>query len=196
MNNKMIKYQYALELLETEINILIRSFEHKYGYNPVEHVKSRLKTLESCKIKLEKKGYEVNEENLFNHIHDIVGTRIICSFVDDVYSIVDLLKNSRMFKIMEEKDYIKKPKQSGYRSYHLIVNVPIYIDGLEEDVEAEIQIRTIAMDFWASLDHKIQYKFSKNIPDEITKEMYNCSIDIRNLDNKMSNLNKIMQQYK
>lgn len=195
MDSIMLKYQYALDLLETQINILINSYEHKNNYNPVEHVKSRLKTMESCIKKLSSKGYEINEYNLINHVHDIVGIRIVCSFLDDVYNIVDLIRNSGMFEIKEEKDYIKNPKESGYVSYHLIVYVPICIDGNIEYIESEIQIRTIAMDFWASLDHKIQYKFTKEIPDEIKEEMFNCSLDIRLLDNKMGRLNEIMQKY-
>lgn len=195
MRDIMIKYQCSLELLETQINILIKSYEHKYDCNPVEHVKSRLKSLESCVKKLEDKKYEVNEYNLINHVHDIAGIRIVCSFLDDVYNIVNLIKDSKMFEIKEEKDYIENPKESGYVSYHLIVYVPIYIYGKKEYVEAEIQIRTIAMDFWASLDHKIQYKFPKEIPEEIKEEMFNCSLDIRMLDNKMGRLNQIMQKY-
>lgn|SRR5574344_1309154 len=195
MQKIMMKYKCALDLLETQINILINSYEHKNDYNPVEHVKTRLKSLESCIKKLENKGYDITEYNLVNHVHDIVGIRIVCSFLDDVYNMVNLIKKSKMFKIKEEKDYIKNPKESGYVSYHLIVYVPIYIDGKKEYVEAEIQIRTIAMDFWASLDHKIQYKFTKEIPDEIKEEMFNCSLDIRLLDNKMGRLNQIMQKY-
>lgn len=191
----MINYQYALELLETQIKILIDSYKIRNNYDPVEHVKSRLKTMDSCVRKLEDKGYEITPYNLVNHVHDIVGIRIVCSFLDDVYNIVNYIKDSKMFKIKEEKDYIKKPKESGYISYHLIVYVPIYIDGKEEFIEAEIQIRTMAMDFWASLDHKIQYKFNDEIPEEIKEEMFNCSIDIRTLDNKMEKLNEIMKKY-
>lgn len=186
----MLKYNFALQLLETQFNILIKEFEFKNKYNPVEHMKSRLKTEKSIIDKLNKKGYEVTTKNMISHVHDIIGIRIVCSFLDDVYDIVDIIKSSKQFKIKEEKDYIKNPKTTGYMSYHLIVLVPIYLNETVEHVEAEIQIRTSAMDFWASIDHKVQYKFPSEIPEEVKKEMYNCSLDIRKLDEKMQQLNE------
>ena len=191
----MLKYNFALQLLETQFNILIKEFEFKNKYNPVEHMKSRLKTEKSIIDKLNKKGYEVTTKNMILHVHDIIGIRIVCSFLDDVYDIVDIIKSSKQFKIKEEKDYIKNPKTTGYMSYHLIVLVPIYLNETVEHVEAEIQIRTIAMDFWASIDHKVQYKFPSEIPEEVKKEMYNCSLDIRKLDEKMQQLNEFVNKY-
>lgn len=191
----MLKYNFALQLLETQFNILIKEFEFKNKYNPVEHMKSRLKTEKSIIDKLNKKGYEVTTKNMISHVHDIIGIRIVCSFLDDVYDIVDKIKSSKQFKIKEEKDYIKNPKTTGYMSYHLIVLVPIYLNETVEHVEAEIQIRTSAMDFWASIDHKVQYKFPSEIPEEVKKEMYNCSLDIRKLDEKMQQLNEFVNKY-
>ena len=191
----MLKYSFALEVLKTEMNILIKNYEYKNSYNPVEHIKSRIKTKESAIKKLEKKGYDLTYENLEKHVHDMVGLRIVCSFMSDVYEIVDLIKNSKQFKIVEEKNYILNPKDSGYSSYHLNILVPIHLDNETEYVEADIQIRTIAMDFWASLDHKIRYKFPSEIPDEVKEEMFNCSLDIRLLDNKMENLSQVMKKY-
>ena len=191
----MLKYNFALQLLETQFNILIKEFEFKNKYNPVEHMKSRLKTEKSIIDKLNKKGYEVTTKNMISHVHDIIGIRIVCSFLDDVYDIVDIIKSSKHFKIKEEKDYIKNPKTTGYMSYHLIVLVPIYLNETVEHVEAEIQIRTSAMDFWASIDHKVQYKFPSEIPEEVKKEMYNCSLDIRKLDEKMQQLNEFVNKY-
>ena len=191
----MLKYNFALQLLETQFNILIKEFEFKNKYNPVEHMKSRLKTEKSIIDKLNKKGYEVTTKNMILHVHDIIGIRIVCSFLDDVYDIVDKIKSSKQFKIKEEKDYIKNPKSTGYMSYHLIVLVPIYLNETVEHVEAEIQIRTSAMDFWASIDHKVQYKFPSEIPEEVKKEMYNCSLDIRKLDEKMQQLNEFVNKY-
>ena len=179
----MLKYNFALQLLETQFNILIKEFE------------SRLKTEKSIIDKLNKKGYEVTTKNMILHVHDIIGIRIVCSFLDDVYDIVDIIKSSKQFKIKEEKDYIKNPKTTGYMSYHLIVLVPIYLNETVEHVEAEIQIRTSAMDFWASIDHKVQYKFPSEIPEEVKKEMYNCSLDIRKLDEKMQQLNEFVNKY-
>ena len=191
----MLKYNFALQLLETQFNILIKEFEFKDKYNPVEHMKSRLKTEKSIIDKLNKKGYEVTTKNMISHVHDIIGIRIVCSFLEDVYDIVDIIKSSKQFKIKEEKDYIKNPKSTGYMSYHLIVLVPIYLNETVEHVEAEIQIRTSAMDFWASIDHKVQYKFPSEIPEEVKKEMYNCSLDIRKLDEKMQQLNEFVNKY-
>ena len=191
----MLKYNFALQLLETQFNILIKEFEFKNKYNPVEHMKSRLKTEKSIIDKLNKKGYEVTTKNMILHVHDIIGIRIVCSFLEDVYDIVDIIKSSKQFKIKEEKDYIKNPKSTGYMSYHLIVLVPIYLNETVEHVEAEIQIRTSAMDFWSSIDHKIQYKFPSEIPEEVKKEMYNCSLDIRKLDEKMQQLNEFVNKY-
>ena len=191
----MLKYNFALQLLETQFNILIKEFEFKNKYNPVEHMKSRLKTEKSIIDKLNKKGYEVTTKNMILHVHDIIGIRIVCSFLDDVYDIVDIIKSSKQFKIKEEKDYIKNPKSTGYMSYHLIILVPIYLNETVEHVEAEIQIRTSAMDFWASIDHKVQYKFPSEIPEEVKKEMYNCSLDIRKLDEKMQQLNEFVNKY-
>ena len=191
----MLKYNFALQLLETQFNILIKEFEFKNKYNPVEHMKSRLKTEKSIIDKLNKKGYEVTTKNMISHVHDIIGIRIVCSFLEDVYDIVDIIKSSKQFKIKEEKDYIKNPKSTGYMSYHLIVLVPIYLNETVEHVEAEIKIRTSAMDFWASIDHKVQYKFPSEIPEEVKKEMYNCSLDIRKLDEKMQQLNEFVNKY-
>ena len=196
ISSLMLKYNFALQLLETQFNILIKEFEFKNKYNPVEHVKSRIKSEKSIIDKLNKKGYEVTTKNMILHVHDIIGIRIVCSFLDDVYDIVDIIKSSKQFKIKEEKDYIKNPKTTGYMSYHLIVLVPIYLNETVEHVEAEIQIRTSAMDFWASIDHKVQYKFPSEIPEEVKKEMYNCSLDIRKLDEKMYQLNEIVNKYK
>lgn len=190
----LLKYEFALEMLETELDILIKGYVFKNKYNPVEHVKSRIKSQDSAIKKLQNKNYEITIDNLVNHVHDMIGVRIVCSFLTDVYEIVSLIKDSNQFKIKEEKDYIAKPKDTGYISYHLIIEVPIVIDNKTEYVEAEIQIRTIAMDFWASLDHKIQYKF-KEIPEEIKNEMYKCSLDIEALDEKMNELKKFVNNY-
>lgn len=196
LDYEMLKYKFALNMLETEIRILIEEFQFKNKYNPVEHIKSRIKSKESAIKKLQNKNYEVNLHNLKTHVHDMVGIRIVCSFLSDVNDIVKMIEDSKHIKIKEKKDYISTPKDTGYTSYHLIVYVPIYLDNKEELIEAEIQIRTIAMDFWASLDHKIQYKFPNEIPEDIKQELYNCSLSIKALDRKMFVLNEIVNRYK
>lgn len=183
----LLKYDFAKEILETELKVLLKDYEFKHNYNPVEHIKSRIKSSESVIKKLEKRGYELTTDNLVNHVHDMVGIRIVCSFLSDVKSIVNVLKTSKLFKIKEETDYITNPKDSGYISYHMNVLVPLRLQERVEYIEAEIQIRTIAMDFWASLDHKLRYK-QKDIPDNVIDEVYGCSQVIRDLDMKMENL--------
>jgi putative GTP pyrophosphokinase len=189
----LLKYNAALKTLETQIAILIQDYEFKNHYNPVEHVKSRIKSYDSIVNKLKSRDYDVTVENIENHIHDVVGLRIVCSFLSDVYAIVKLLEDSDQITVHTKKDYISNPKDSGYSSYHLLVYVPVYlIDGVEM-VEAEIQIRTVAMDFWASLDHKIRYKFKGEIPNEIQENMYKCALDINDLDQKMVDMNNQMR---
>ena len=195
MCNNFYKYEYAKKMLETELQILISEFERKHGYMPVEHIKSRIKTKDSILKKLENKGYDYTFENIEKHISDVVGFRIVVSFLSDVYDIVSMLSRSTNIIIKQRKDYIKDPKKSGYSSYHLIILVPIYLEGYVEYVTAEIQVRTVAMDFWASLDHKIRYKFKEEIPEEVQATMLSYAEDIQELDRKMYEMNKIMRKY-
>ena len=191
-----LKYEFALQTLLTELNILLKEYEFKNKINPVEHIKSRIKTKESAFDKLKRKGYSVDIENMINHIHDMVGVRLVCSFKSDVYDIVNIIKNSKSLTIKKEQDFIKNPKETGYSSFHLNVMVPIYLNNNVEYIEAEIQIRTVAMDFWATLEHKIRYKFDGTIPDEVSEELYNCSKEVKELDNRMFNINEIMKNHK
>ena len=192
----LLKYTAALKTLETQISILLQDFEFQNDYNPVEHVKTRIKSYDSIEKKLTKKGYSVTSFNIEKYVHDMIGMRIVCSFLPDVYKIIEMIENSVQITVHKKKDYISNPKASGYSSYHLLVYVPVYlIDGVTL-VEAEIQVRTIAMDFWASLDHKIAYKFQGKIPKEINEHLYKCAMDINNLDQKMLQLNKEMQEFK
>lgn len=193
-NEIFMKYAFAKKMLETEIGILMEEYVFKNGYNPVEHIKTRIKSKESILKKLEKKGYEKKLANI-TKIPDIIGLRIVVSFLSDVYDVVNIIKNSENLIIKDQKDYVEKPKDSGYLSYHLIVAVPIYLAGKTEYVDAEIQIRTIAMDFWATLDHKIQYKFPNKIPNDIKKKMYESSLIIRELDERMMHLNKVVNEH-
>lgn len=186
----LLKYSFAKEEIETKLNILLKEYEFINNYNPVEHIKSRIKSLDSIMFKLERKECEFTIHNIEKYVHDIIGVRIVCSFLSDVKSVVDIIKQSEVFKIREERDYISSPKESGYISYHMNVLVPINLENGVEYVEAEIQIRTVAMDFWASLDHKLRYKMMEYIPDDIRKEIYDCSQVIKNLDIKMETLNK------
>lgn len=193
--NKFFKYEYAKSMLETELTILIKEFERKHGYTPVEHMKSRLKSKESIEKKLLRRDLDITEENVLRYIDDIVGVRIVVSFINDVYDIVSLIASSTNILIKERRDYIQLPKQTGYTSYHFKVLVPVYLENYVEYVPAEIQVRTVAMDFWASLDHKISYKFHEEIPEEVKLQMQNYAKDIQELDRKMYELNKTMNKY-
>lgn len=190
-----LKYKFAKTMLESEINILMEEFVFVHGYNPVEHIKSRIKSEASIEKKLEKKGLENTVINISRHIHDAVGIRIVVSFLSDVYDIVSVIKKTKNLIIVRQEDYIKDPKDTGYTSYHLNVLVPIYLHDKTEYIEAEIQIRTIAMDFWASLDHKIQYKFPNEIPEDVKERMYENSLIIKELDKQMMHLNDTVNKY-
>lgn len=190
--NLMILYSSALKELETKISIINDEFKYTHQYNPIEHVKSRLKTPESIVRKMERKGYEINYSNIAENIKDIAGIRIVCSFVSDIYTIIDMIDKYPDIEILERKDYISKPKKNGYSSYHLIVSVPISFSTGLVYVKAEIQIRTIAMDFWASLEHKINYKYDGDVPTKVIKDLKNCAKMVSQLDNKMLSLNQLV----
>ena len=191
----MFLYNAALKEINTKIEILNDEFQHVHHYTPIEHIKSRIKTPESIVKKLKKNGYEVNVKNMVKHVRDIAGVRIICSFTSDIYLIADMLTKQGDLKIISLKDYIKHPKDSGYQSYHMLVSVPIYLSGGFVDTKVEIQIRTVAQDFWASLEHKIYYKFEGNAPDYISRELQECSKIVENLDARMLSLNKTIQEF-
>lgn len=192
----MLMYRSALKEIETKVNIISDEFQMLYSYNPIEHIKTRIKSPESIVKKLKKKGYNVTYSNLIENLNDVAGIRIVCSFIPDIYKIVEMFDNLSDITIVEKKDYIKNPKESGYSSYHLIALVPVSFSSGTIDVKVEIQIRTIAMDFWASLEHKIKYKYSESLPVGILAELKECSQMVNILDNKMSRLgNNLMQEF-
>lgn len=188
-------YNSALKEIGTKLEILNDEFQHVHRYNPIEHIKSRLKSPESIVKKLKKHGYESTIENMVNHVNDIAGIRVICSFTSDIYRIAEMISNQSDIKILSVKDYIQNPKPSGYRSYHMLVSVPIFLSDRSADTKVEIQIRTVAMDFWASLEHKINYKFEGNAPVFIRNELIECSRIISELDGRMLMLNEEVLKY-
>ena len=189
----MFLYDSALKKMNTKIEILNNEFINRYDYNPIEHIKSRLKTADSIVNKLKKDGREVSIENMQEYLSDIAGIRIICSFTSDIYRLAEMIGNQSDLKVLSIKDYIKNPKESGYKSYHMLVSVPIFLSDSVVDTKVEIQIRTIAMDFWASLEHKIYYKFEGNAPDYISRELKECAKMVSELDDKMLSLNEAIQ---
>ncbi len=183
-------YNAALKQIETKMEILNDEFQHVHQYNPIEHIKSRIKTPESIVKKLKRHGYESTIENMVKYINDIAGIRIICSFTSDIYRIAEMIREQKDIKVIATKDYITYPKASGYRSYHMIVTVPVYLSDRIADTKVEVQIRTVAMDFWASLEHKIHYKLEGDAPEHIKSELIECARMVMDLDARMLSLNE------
>jgi putative GTP pyrophosphokinase len=189
-NNALLLYDAALKEFNTKLEILNNEFKLAHQYNPIEHITSRIKTPQSIAKKLRHSGRELTIENIIKYVNDVAGIRIICSFTSDIYRIADLITQQSDIKILKIKDYIISPKENGYTSYHMIVSIPIYLSNRMVETKVEIQIRTIAMDFWASLEHKIYYKFEGNAPEHIKKELKECSEIVSYLDQKMLSLNE------
>lgn len=183
-------YSAALRQMETKMQILNDEFQHVHQYNPIEHIKARIKTPESIVKKLKRYGQESTIDNMVKYINDIAGIRIICSFTSDIYRIADMIRDQRDIKVIAVKDYITYPKASGYKSYHMIVSIPVYLSDRTVDTKVEVQIRTVAMDFWASLEHKIYYKFEGSGPDSLQAELKACADMVDMLDAKMFSLNQ------
>ena len=186
----MFLYDSALKEINTKIEILNNEFVHIYNYNPIEHIKSRLKTPDSIVKKLKRYGFEVTIDNMVEKLSDIAGIRIICSLTSDIYQIAEMITKQSDVTVLYVKDYIKNPKPNGYKSYHMVVTIPIYLTDGPVDTKVEIQIRTIAMDFWASLEHKIYYKFEGNAPAYLQQELKACADVVNMLDVKMFSLNQ------
>lgn len=183
-------YTSALKKIRTKLEILNDEFAIDHKYNPIEHIESRFKNSESIVKKLKRNGYESTIENMVKYVKDIAGVRVICSFTSDIYRIADILTAQSDIVILSVKDYYKTPKPSGYQSYHMIVSVPVYLSNRTVDVTVEIQIRTIAMDFWATLEHKIRYKFEGNAPLRIQQSLLECARMVSALDDEMLCLNE------
>lgn len=186
----MFLYDSALKEISTKIGILNNEFIHVYGHTPIEHIKTRLKSPESIVKKLKRHGQEVTIRNMVEKLSDIAGIRITCSFTQDIYTIADRIARQKGVTVLYVKDYIKCPKPNGYKSYHMVVTVPIYLTEGPVETRVEIQIRTVAMDFWASLEHKIYYKFEGNAPASIQAELKTCADMVDLLDAKMFALNQ------
>lgn len=191
----LMLYNAALKELNTKLEILYNEFKLAHQYNPIEHITSRIKTPQSIAKKLKRYGKDLTIENIINYINDVAGIRIICSFTSDIYRVADMITKLSDIKVLRVKDYIANPKPNGYKSYHMIVTVPVYLSNVTVDTKVEIQIRTIAMDFWASLEHKIYYKFEGNAPEHIQRELKECSDLVAYLDMKMLSLNEEIQNY-
>lgn len=190
----MLLYDSALKEVNTKLEIINSEYKMTKQYNPIEHITSRIKSPKSIEKKMKRYGKELTIQNIVKYINDMAGIRIICSFTSDIYRIADLLSNQADIKVLRVKDYIATPKPNGYSSYHMLVAVPIYLTNEMIETKVEIQIRTIAMDFWASLEHKIYYKHEGNETEKIRRELTECANIVAFLDKKMMAINDELKE--
>ena len=188
MQRFMLEYRFAMEEVETKLAILREEFLHMHEYNPIEHVSSRVKSVESLVAKLERRGIGTDFDVIRTQIYDIAGVRVTCAFIRDVYQLFDLLTQQDDITVLEVEDYIESPKENGYKSLHTIISVPVYLSTGRVDVPVEVQFRTIAMDFWASLEHKIYYKYDRQVPDTLIRELKHAAETAAELDTRMERL--------
>lgn len=196
----MNKYRCAIMEVETKLKVLNAEFSLQYDRNPFESIESRLKSPESIMEKLVRRGYEFHEEDLERtieeNLYDVAGIRVVCAFQEDIYHLSDLLIKQDDIRLIRTKDYIRNPKPNGYRSLHQILEVPVFLKEGKTFVKVEVQFRTIAMDFWASLEHKIYYKFEGHAPEYISRDLRACAEIVSNLDAKMLQLNEAILEEK
>lgn len=191
----MMCYEFAIREIETKISILQHEFQQTHRYNPIEHVTSRLKKPIGVLAKARKVGCAADEESLRAHIRDIAGVRVVCSFVGDVYRVQQLLCAQADVEVLEVKDYVAAPKESGYRSLHAIVVIPVFLSTGVERVPVEVQFRTIAQVFWASLEHKIFYKYDRQVPEPLLQELRQAATRAAELDATMEHLAEEIQSF-
>ena len=196
MGTLMVYYRCAIMEVETKLKVLNEEFSLKHDRNPINSIKSRLKSYSSIKEKLQREGIMATPDQIEKNLNDIAGVRVICSFLDDVYDIAEALLKQDDIKIIRIKDYIKNPKPNGYRSLHLIIEIPIFLQHEKHMVKVEIQLRTIAQDFWASLEHQMRYKKNFEFTEAMGKELLECATMSANLDERMERLNKTVNGYK
>ena len=190
MQQFMLGYEFGLREVETKVSILRDEFAHLHDYNPIEHISSRVKSVDSVTAKVARRGLEPRLEVIRAHIHDIAGIRVTCSFVQDAYRLLALLTEQADVSVRLVKDYIAQPKPNGYKSLHAIVEVPVFLSTGQVQVPVEVQFRTIAMDFWASLEHKIHYKYDGQVPDELIDELKDAADTASTLDARMERLHR------
>ena len=190
-----IIHSFAIEEIIIKLNRIFETYKSTGENNPIEHVKTRIKSYESIARKLEEKEKQVSVINAKQYLNDIAGVRIICAFTSDIYGILETLIHQTDIQILEIKDYIKKPKASGYQSLHILVDVAVQLSDCVEHVPVEVQIRTMAMDYWATLEHKLRYKYFDQAPVHISEELKKCASIIKALDRKMMAIKEEIDQY-
>ncbi|MGZ0711849.1 GTP pyrophosphokinase (plasmid) [Coraliomargarita sp. W4R53] len=184
----LLEYRFGLQEIETKISILREEFHLTHAYNPIEHVSSRVKSADSLVEKVTRKGIEGDFDSIRKHVRDVAGVRITCAFGADVYRLFDLLTAQDDIRLISVKDYIRAPKSNGYKSLHAIVEVPVFLSTGRINVPVEVQFRTIAMDFWASLEHKIYYKYDTHVPAELLESLKDAAMTAAELDERMEGL--------
>lgn len=184
-NKLMFLYSSALKELETKINIMKEQFKYFYDYNLINNIKTRIKEPNSIINKMKKKNYELTYQNMIDYINDVAGIRVICPLKQDIFIVKEIIKSFPNCSVIKEKDYITQPKKTGYSSYHLIVEYPVNFEQTVIPVKVEIQICTMAMDFWSNLEHEIKYKPSQKVDSKISKELISCAQLVNKLDDKM-----------
>lgn len=197
-NSLMMMYRCVIREISTKLEVLDDEFSIKYKRNPISSIKSRIKTPLSIYNKLRRIGYDFTEQNIREQLNDVAGIRVICPFIDDIYSIARLLSEQDDITVLRIKDYIKNPKENGYRSYHMIVEIPVFFAEGKTPMRAEIQIRTIAMDFWASLEHQLRYKKDIGSNEQyalISRELSDCARTITAVDNQMQTIKNLIGEY-
>ena len=187
-------YSAAIKEIRTKFEILDDEFSVKYNYNPIHQIESRLKKPKSIIEKLKRMGFEVSLKSIRENLFDVAGIRVICNYVDDIYRIADLLIKQDDITLIRTKDYIEHPKENGYRSLHLIVSIPIFLAESTENVMAEIQIRTIAMNLWASLEHELKYKSEDDVSEELKIRLKNNADTIAKVDMEMQSIFRELKQ--
>ncbi len=192
----MFLYNSAMKKVVTKLEIMNDEFIYTHSYNPIEYIKHRIKSAESICKKLKRNGQDVSVSSMAANLSDIAGVRIVCSFTKDIYTIAEMIGKQDDLTVLSIKDYIKNPKPSGYKSYHMLLSVPVYLADNAVQTKVELQIRTIAMDFWASLEHKIFYKFEGHAPEYISQDLRECSMIVSMLDDKMLSLNEAILKAK
>ena len=185
----MMMYNCAIREVRTKFEVLNDELSTTDNRNPIEMIKSRVKKPESIVGKLMRRNLAINMENIMGEIHDVAGIRVICSFVDDIYKVADMLSAQDDVTVLQVKDYIKNPKENGYRSYHMIIEIPVFFSNVKQSIKVEVQLRTIAMDFWASLEHSMKYKKDIKNSEEIADELKKCADLISDTDFKMQEIN-------
>ena len=194
LNKLMSYYRCAMMEVVTKFNVLNEQFSLQFDRNPIAGIKSRLKTLPSIVDKLERRGFPMSLGSIEDNLNDVAGVRVICSFVEDVHMLSEALMQQDDIQLLECKDYIRNPKPNGYRSLHLIVSVPIFLAREKKFMRVEIQLRTLAMDFWATLEHQLRYKKDFDLADSVQRELYTCASLSAELDGRMDGLRQMVQE--